>query len=625
MSPAAPEPGTLTVEEVASAALVVARERGLSAMAGRFLAVVQSWATPTLVACVEKDPRSEAGWRLHPGLTSGQLPPGFERSIAKLAEDAVGGAFARPTVVRPVEDLPPAGVKVRDNWVVPWHHGESSGFLLLRGVARPYPGNLGDAVALVSQPLWPLVAEQQAADYAAGEGTAGERGRRLDEIAEAARRLAEQIRAEVSEGERRPAAPVAPPRAAQDSGALKEARKELAELQDRLAAAGAERSALLADGDNVRAALAAGGRRLQEVGDEAERERRSAAELRKALDEARAALERSQAAEGATEALSAKRLAERDEARRKAGALQERADDLERALAKAHEERDQAKATANHLWASVESLQREGQAAKQRMDEHQATLEEQRRSHERAREEAAALAAELAAHQAEAERLGAGTRADQAGAAERILEAERKAQDVSERWNRTVETFREAVDALRRTPFVPPTLRVSFAAVETLLGPEAPDRRAKPRTTQVLFLDRDVPGLDGLARALEAEGVDVLAAHYPEEVAFFLKTSGARRVTAVVCDVMAFRSDQDVREALRVWRHDVPGLPVLISFRADTTLEGEKAQRVPSLLTAGYVPRPIELRPLLDALAAIHKRQAGAGSSGPPPPPERAV
>jgi hypothetical protein len=645
VEPATPEPGALTVEEIASAALVVARERDLAAMTSRLLAIVQSWATISLVACVEKDPRTDAGWRLHPGLTSGQLPRGFERSVAKLAEDGVAGGFTRPTVIRPVEDLPAAGVKVRDSWVVPWHRGDSSGFLLLRGVARPYPPNLGDAVALVSLPLWPLVAERQAAEYAAGEGPVAERTRRLDEIAEAARRLAEQIRAEVKDEEATPAAPV-PPEPGESAEALEAARRELAELKERLASTEAERTILRNDRDAARTdqaellrrleaaerelaqsrtALAAGERDLREARGAAGDERKAVAGLREALAEAKASLERSQALQSAAETALAQRIAERDEARHKLAALQGRADDLERTLARANEERDQAKATANHLWASVESLQKEVQAGKQGVEAHQASLDEQRRAQEALREEAAGLKAELAARQAEAERADAGSRADQESAGERIREAEEKAQAAGERWERAVATFREAVDALRRTPFVPPTLRVSFGAVEEMLRPEGAERQ-KPgaATGRVLFLDRDVPGLDGLARALEAEGLEVLAAHYPEEVAFFLKTSGARGITAVVCDVMAFRPDQDLRDVLRGWRQDAPGLPVLLSFRSDTPLEGEKAQRVPSLLTAGYVPRPLEQRALLDALAALHKRQAGAGPGG-PHPPDRAV
>jgi len=107
---------------------------------------------------------------------------------------------------------------------------------------------------------------------------------------------------------------------------------------------------------------------------------------------------------------------------------------------------------------------------------------------------------------------------------------------------------------------------------------------------------------------LETAGLDVLVAHYPEEVAFFLKTPESKRLAAAVCDVMAFRADQEVADAFRAWRQDLPGLALFISFMADRPTEAERARRVPSLLTAGYLKRPLESGPIVEALVALGKR-----------------
>jgi hypothetical protein len=100
-------------------------------------------------------------------------------------------------------------------------------------------------------------------------------------------------------------------------------------------------------------------------------------------------------------------------------------------------------------------------------------------------------------------------------------------------------------------------------------------------------------------------------AHYPEEVSFFLQTPEAKRLAAAVCDVMAFRGDQNVIEAFRTWRHDLPGLALFLSFNADSPAEAERARRVPSVLAAGYVKRPLESGPLVESLVALGRRPPG--------------
>jgi hypothetical protein len=102
----------------------------------------------------------------------------------------------------------------------------------------------------------------------------------------------------------------------------------------------------------------------------------------------------------------------------------------------------------------------------------------------------------------------------------------------------------------------------------------------------------------------------VLIAHYPEEVGFFLKTPDARKLTAVVCDVMAFRSDQDLTTLFRTWKQDAPGVALLLSFRADHGAEAEKAQRVPTVLTAGYLPRPLEKNKVVETISGLSRKSA---------------
>ena len=256
------------------------------------------------------------------------------------------------------------------------------------------------------------------------------------------------------------------------------------------------------------------------------------------------------------------------------------------------------------LYASIESWERQLREQAARFEAEQQGLAERNAQLER-------RAAEAEEQKAGAEAARAAAEHDLGLGAERVQQAEADRRTLAERWDNAVASFRAALDALRRTPFVPPTLRVSMAGAES-----APVRTSLRRPTahtgiRVLLLDRDTPGLDALAGDLERAGLEVLVAHYPEEVSFFLKTSEAKRLTAAVCDVMAFRGDSDVIEAFRAWRHDLPGLALFLSFKADNPSEAERARRVPSVLTAGYLKRPLASGPLLDALVALPRRGAG--------------
>jgi len=57
-----------------------------------------------------------------------------------------------------------------------------------------------------------------------------------------------------------------------------------------------------------------------------------------------------------------------------------------------------------------------------------------------------------------------------------------------------------------------------------------------------------------------------------------------------------------------MWRQDSPSLNVYLSFKADNPTEAEKAQRIPTLLTAGYLPRPLQKEALLDAFQQFSRR-----------------
>jgi hypothetical protein len=369
-----------------------------------------------------------------------------------------------------------------------------------------------------------------------------------------------------------------------------------------------------------------------------------------------------QAASRSDAALLARRLEELEAVRRQLADLAEQAKAFEAERAALHEklaagdaeraaratERDQARAECRTLTASQESLERRLDEERKRFEAESARSTEERSAAEGEREALArtALEDERAASQAEVGKLrsennmlyasieswerqlreqarrfeeengGFAERAAElerraAEAAERAEQAEAARRTLGERWDDTVASFRSALDALRRTPFVPPTLRVSMAGAASALAEDAPPARTAHMGIRVLLLDRDTPGLDKLAGELEQAGLEVLVAHYPEEVSFFLKTSEAKRLAAAVCDVMAFRGDQAVIEAFRAWRQDLPGLALFLSFKADNPTEAERARRVPSVLTAGYLKRPLDCGPLVEALVTLGRRGAG--------------
>jgi hypothetical protein len=167
-----------------------------------------------------------------------------------------------------------------------------------------------------------------------------------------------------------------------------------------------------------------------------------------------------------------------------------------------------------------------------------------------------------------------------------------------------VEAFRRALAVLRRTPFLPPPLRVAFQEAEAAVG----DKDERPgRWLRIAVLDRDTASLEPLAAELESAGLDVKIASHPEELALLLKTPQGRELDAVICDVLAFRPDQTVAGIFRGWEKDRPGLALYLSFSRESPPEAERAQRVPLSLTRGRFPRPLNRTELLEMLEPLRR------------------
>jgi hypothetical protein len=634
MSNEAPALTLLSLDEVANAAVEIGREPAADAAAERFLAAVRRWADPSLTLGIERDAKGEGGWRVIAQLTSGNAPPGAERSFARMIEDGPVSAYARPTLVRPGEGAAmPA--KARGSWIVPWSSGDSSGFLLLQDVADPHPPNLGDAVALLLQPLLPILRKARGpADVAAGE----DRLRRLNELVTQAQAMAEGLRTDARVEEERIAAEAArrsEPERARLRAELETAKGEIAALRESLeegkkafeqaraeAAAAREKVEPLekekAEVEAARDASRTEARDLRSKvdglvadldaarkgADEALREKaevleRARADAETGLNKAAAELAEARTrAEAMEKDLAAARKAA-DDAKAETANMRVALDEAVKARDAAEGRRERAQVEINQLWASVESLQRQLQGDAERYQGERSALEEARRGQARLAADAALSRENALAERDEAR--AAATAAKEA--AERALE---KARALEERWEATSGGFTTALEALRRTPFVPPMLRVSMSSAERFLEPQ----QGAPKSARALFLDRDTSGLETLAGELEAAGIETLIAHYPEEVSFFLKTPDARKLTAVVCDVMAFRSDQDLTGLFRAWKQDAPTVSLLLSFKADHAAEAEKAQRVPTVLTAGYLPRPLERAKVTETITSIGKRSA---------------
>jgi DNA-binding NtrC family response regulator len=145
--------------------------------------------------------------------------------------------------------------------------------------------------------------------------------------------------------------------------------------------------------------------------------------------------------------------------------------------------------------------------------------------------------------------------------------------------------------------------------MEEAVGPDEGAGRAAPPWMGAVLLDRDAVTLESVADALETSGVDVRIAGHPEEVALLLRTADAATLGAVVCDVMAFRSDQNVAGLIRTWERDRPGLTYFLSFDPDSAGEVERARRIPTSIISGHLPRPLSPPRLLETLETLAKRR----------------
>jgi hypothetical protein len=667
---------SLSLTDVTTAVAAIDSEPDLARRAKKLLETLEEWLAPSLVACFERDQAAPDGWRVVSELTAGTVPGILERSLVKLVEEQPPDTAWRPFLVRPAGDAPAGNIKLLDNWVVPWRSGPLAGFLFLRGIARPSPSSLGDAVALVALPVWPaLVASRQGSlpvpqlVPAQAPASAGipvdDVLKRLEGVASDAQRFADQLLADVR-NEREAAA--SRPQPEQPSPEMEELRRSLdaqraqaatleqtarqleserdtlrsqaesarsegealrrqvdearTQAQERQASASnveaqtAERDQELARARQEAAGLTARVKEIEQQRDaargEAERGADEMAELRgqietlraqPPLDEARlasaSALGDAQQALKNAELALAQRNSDIEEARRELTALREKAERLEKTHGATETELERARAESSRLWSSIESLQRELLVEKDQREAARTALEQKDKDLRKATESAAVAEKDVElAHGAQVE------------ANDRARMAEERVRRADERWDKSLETFRSAVETLRRTPFVPPTLRVAVGSLEDLLVKHEVMRATAPgtRLARVLFLDRDTAGIERLASDLEAGGVDVLIAHYPEEVSFFLKTPDARTLTVGVLDVMSLRGDQDASDMVRLWRQELPHVGWMLSFKPDHPAESERAQRVPVVLTAGYLTRPLEKRSVIDALGVYLKR-----------------
>ncbi len=639
----------LAVDELARTVLELAGQREMAELATRFTDLVRGWAAPSAMIAAVRLP-DRAGWRLLPALSFGSMPLGVERSLQQVVEE-LPDCLVRPTLQRPPETA--AGVRPRDNWIVPWSSEGESGLLFLRGVPQPYPANLGEALALVSAPVWPRLLGGPAARV---EGLIGQVQQLSGQLqAEAARQLArlqaamaatasepaelartgEELQAARAEAERlRSSLRVAETRTRVTEEALAAAQQAVASHAEALRS---EKQAAAERGEEHRREMDAAQARARESeqalaaaqdasGEQGEEHRRSAeaasaqaraaeeqlAQSRQELDVTRqelftareelsrsrqdlaAALEESAAAREA--AASGQRGAdavqlqlaetkqELNEVRGKLAALGEgrAASQEELGAAKRAGENARADAEAAHL--ETAAARQDALAARQEATTAQEALES-------ARQEAFALRGELAVAQQElasarAKPTGSGGEAALPGTA--------------------LDVVRQALVSLRRSAFVPAGLRLALEDVSVAVAGE--DR--PPGRSRLVILDRDLGGLEVLAADLEAAGLDVKIANYPEELALLLRTPATREVAAAICDVMAFRPDQNIAGLFRSWEKERPGLAFYLSYDAASSTELERARRVPLSLTVAHLPRPLPAARVVEAVEALSRRQA---------------
>jgi hypothetical protein len=558
----------LPLEEVAQAVRELSAERSLEGFAARFLESVRRWAAPSAVLAAVRDPAAESGWRLLPALCSGSGPLGAERSVRQLVEE-LPEDLTRARLVRPGPEIP--GAKMRANCLVPWSWEGESGVLVLRGVSGGGPANLADAIALLSAPAWPRVL--------------GGPAERVESSVAELRRLAERLRDDADrqverlQAARTPAAPE-PPAVDPDAAARQ------AEMEQQLTTAKAEIDRLSAITESLRSEGTAA-RRLEEQRAvvDARAEARAAKE---ALVEAREAEVRLQATveqlQSEKAAAAWRREEERTADEKKGEGSRAAAKAAEEGLATTRKELAEAEASVARLIVEREELRQQVTTLEKALGEAEEERDEFHRESTRLENRLHALG--VAQPPAAAEAAGGG-----------------KAQPAPLS-SESVEALRRALAVMRRTPFLPPPLRVAAQEAEVAAGAKDEKKEAWAR---VVVLDRDTPTLEPLAGQLESAGLDVKMASHPEEIALLLKTPEGRELDAAICDILAFRPDQNVAGIFRGWEKDHPGLALYISFSRDNPPEVERAQRVPLSLTKGRFQRPLDWSELMAMLQPLRR------------------
>ncbi len=356
-------------------------------------------------------------------------------------------------------------------------------------------------------------------------------------------------------------------------------------------------------------------------------------------EQRRAVSDGSRAAEDALASAKEELESARQEAQRAAGDVEElkaRLSPLEEALHGAENERDEVRGTLERLEAERRAAGDAARSVEDTLATTQRELEAAREEERRATTEAGELRARVASlektlQDTEGERDAARGQAEaleeQKRAAEAMVRTSEEALasmreqlaeareasvpggGAGEMAEKALGTLRGTLEVLRRTPFVPPGLRVSMEEGQSLVGKS--DDSPEP-WLRVALLDRDAASLEPLAAELEEAGLDVKIANYPEELALLMKTPDAQTLNVAVCDILAFRPDQTVAGLFRGWQKDRAGLAFFLSFSSEDAAEAERAKRVPMSLTAGRLPRPIPGPELIEKLQVLAQKQAAS-------------
>ena len=287
-----------------------------------------------------------------------------------------------------------------------------------------------------------------------------------------------------------------------------------------------------------------------------------------------------------------------------------------RRLAELEEKLAVASAEAERLSALGDALRSEGLAVSARLVEERRAAAEAGASAQAAREsltvareglaEAEERAAALALEREELrQQVAALEKALVEAEEERDVARVARAAEPAPGTGESEDVLRRTLVVLRRTPYLPPPLRIAAQEAEAAVGA----KHERP-WARIALLDRDSAGLESLAAELEAEGLDVRIASHPEELALLLKTPEGRELDAAICDVLAFRPDQTVAGVFRGWEKDRPGLALHLSFSRDSPAEVERAQRIPLSLTKGRFQRPLNRLELMEILEPLRRRSS---------------